>query len=147
VTGKKTASGFTFTGNTRKDGTMTVTSIKKTTKKTVKLSSKITVDGLKYTVTKIGANAFKNATKATKIVIPSTITRVNAKAFSGLSKTVKTIQFNTTKAPEIAKTAFKGVSTKNITITVTKKMSSKEYKNFKKALKAAGFKGTIKRAS
>jgi hypothetical protein len=126
---------------------MTVTSVKKTKKKTVTLSSKITVDGLKYTVTNVGARAFKNATEATKIVIPSTIKRVNRFAFSGLSKTVKTIQFNTTTAPEIAKSAFKGTSTKNITITVTKKMSSKEYAKFKKALKAAGFKGTIKRMS
>jgi hypothetical protein len=145
VTAAANTSGIVVTANVRENGNATVTSVEATKKKTVTISSTVTVDGVKYTVTNIGAKTFANATKATKVVIPKTIKRVNAKAFSSLSKTVKTIQFNTTKAPEIAKTAFKGTSTKNLTIKVSKNMSAKELKKFKAALKKAGFKGTVKK--
>jgi hypothetical protein len=146
VVASKSSTGITATVDTKKDGTAKLETIKKTTKKTVTINSTVKVDGVKYTVTTIGDNAFKNATKATTIVVPKTITKVNAKAFSSLSKTVKTIQFNTTKAPTVSKTAFKGTSTKKMTIKVSSKMSAKELKKFKKALKAAGFKGTVKQS-
>jgi hypothetical protein len=42
------------------------------------------INGKKTNVTSIGANAFANAKKVTKVTIPSTITSVNKKAFKGL---------------------------------------------------------------
>ena len=42
---------------------------------------------------------------------------------------------------------MKKLNTKKITIKVTKKMSTKEFKKFKKNLKKAGFKGKIKRVN
>ena len=57
--------------NTSSNGTATVTAEKKTTKKSVSVASKVTVDGVKYTVTKIGANTFANAKKATKVTLPA----------------------------------------------------------------------------
>lgn len=146
VKAEKTKSGITSTVDTKKDGTAKLETIKKTTKTTVTIESYVKIDGVKYKVTSIGDNAFKNATKAKTIVIPKTVTKINSKAFSSMSKTVKTIQFNVTKAPTVSKTAFKGTSTKNMTITVSKKMSAKELKKFKASLKAAGFKGTVKQA-
>ena len=59
---------------------------------------------------------------------------------------MKTITFNTTKKVTVSKTAFQGVDTKKMTIKVSKKMSAKNYAALKKALKAAGFKGTIRKA-
>jgi hypothetical protein len=132
------------TGNTHASGNVTVTSVTETDKSVVTIPSKTTFNGVTYTVTNIGANTFENATEATRVVIPKTVKRINKQGFSGLAKTVKTITFNTTKAPQVAKTAFKGTSTKKITITVPKSMSKKELKKFKAALKAAGFKGTVK---
>lgn len=146
VKAEKTKSGITATVDTRKNGTAKLETIKKTTKTTVTIESYVKVDGVKYKVTSIGDNAFKNATKAKTIVIPKTVTQINSKAFSSMSKTVKTIQFNVTKAPTVSKTAFKGTSTKNMTIKVSKNMSAKELKKFKASLKAAGFKGTVKQA-
>lgn len=144
VKAEKTTSGITPTVSTKKDGTAKIETMKKTTKTTVTVNSTVKVDGVKYTVTAISDKAFVNATKAKTIVIPKTITTIGAKAFTGISKTVKTIQFNVTKAPKVVSTAFKGVSTKKMTITVSKKMSAKELKKFKAELKKAGFKGTVK---
>ena len=128
--------------NTSASGKATVTSIKKTNKKEVSISSKVVVDGVKYTVTRIEAKTFANAPKATKVTLPSTITRLGAQAFTG-AKSLKTIVIKSTKAVEVNKDAFKGVNTKKVTIKVTS-MSKKELTAFKKQLKKAGFKGTVK---
>ena len=130
--------------NTSSNGTATVTAVKKTTKKSVSVASKVTVDGVKYTVTKIGANTFANAKKATKVTLPATIESIGAKAFTGV-KSVKTIVINSKKAVKVSKTAFKGVDTKKMTIKVTN-MSKKQLKAFKENLKKAGFKGKVKTA-
>lgn len=51
-----------------------------TTKKTVTIPSKIKVDGVSYTVTKIGAAAFKYA-GFTTVNLPNTITLIDKDAF------------------------------------------------------------------
>lgn len=146
VKAEKTSTGITPTVNTRADGTATVTEVKKTSKKSVTISKTVTVDGVDYKVTKIAAGTFDNCTKVKTITLPSTITTIGSEAFTGVSSTLKTIKINSTKKVTVSKNAFKDVDTKKMTITVTKNMSSKDYKALKKALKAAGFKGTIKRA-
>ena len=146
VYAEKTSTGITPTVNTKEDGTAVVTEVKTTKKTTVKISKTVTVDDVKYTVTKIAEGTFANCAKAKTVSLPSTITTIGKQAFTGASSTLKTIKINSTSKVTVAKTAFKGVSTKNMTITVTKKMSKADYKALKKALKAAGFKGTIKRA-
>lgn len=130
--------------NTNASGKAILTSVVVSNKKSVTVPSKVTINGVEYTVTKIGANTFKGET-VKKVTLPSSITSLGSKAFSGV-KGLKTIKINTTKKVSVSKTAFKGVSTKGITITVSKKMSAKNYKALKKALKAAGFKGKIKKA-
>ena len=144
VTAEK-KNGIEVTVNTSTSGKATVNEIEPTTKKTVTVASKVTVNGVSYTVNKIAANAFKNCEKATKVSLPSTITTIGAKAFSG-TKTIKTIDLTSKKAPTISKTAFKGVDTKKMTVTYSSKMSKSEIKKLKAALKAAGFKGTVKMA-
>lgn len=146
VKAEKTSTGITPTVNTRADGTATVTEVKKTSKKSVTISKTVTVDGVDYKVTKVAAGAFDNCTKVKTITLPSTITTIGSEAFTGVSSTLKTIKINSTKKVTVSKNAFKDVDTKKMTITVTKNMSSKDYKALKKALKAAGFEGTIKRA-
>lgn len=133
-----------ITANTTKSGKATLTEIEVTSKKSVTVPSKVTIDGVEYTVTKLGANAFEGET-VKKVTLPKSITSLGAKAFSGV-KGLKTIKINATKSVKVAKTAFKGVNTKNITITVNKKMSKKNYNKLVKALKAAGFEGKIKKA-
>ena len=63
-------------------------------------------------------------------------------AFKGA--TVKKLVVN--KNTVFKKGAFTGNSTKNSTLTVSGKMTKKQYNNFVKMMKAAGYKGTIKKA-
>ena len=128
--------------NTSSKGTATVTAVKKTTKKSVSVASKVTVNGVKYTVTEIGAKTFANAKKATKVTLPATIERIGAKAFTG-AKALKTIKINSKKV-KVDKAAFKGVNTKKMTIQLPAKATKAEKNALKKAFKAAGFKGTFK---
>lgn len=60
-------------------------------------------------------------------------------------KVCKTIVIKSASV-KVAKTAFKGVNTKKMTIKVSG-MSAKQLKAFKAQLKKAGFKGTVKKVS
>lgn len=66
-------------------------------------------------------------------------------AFAGAKK-LNTISMNVKKSITVKKGAFKGLNTKKMTIKVSKKMSAKELKKFKKVLKAAGFDGKVVKA-
>ena len=112
------------------------------TKKSVKVSSTVEIDGVEYKVTTIDAKAFANCKKATKVSLPATVKTIKKGAFTGAKK-VKTIVINSKKSITVKKGAFKGVNTKKMTIKAGK-MSKKELKKFKKALKKAGFKGKVK---
>ncbi len=124
--------------STSDDGTATVKKV--ANKKSVKISSTVTVDGVTYKVTAIGANAFKKAKKVKKVTLPASIKSVKKKAFTGAKKLKKIIIKG--KKTKFAKGAFKGLNTKKITIKVPKA----KLKAYKKALKKAGFKGKVKKA-
>ncbi len=143
VTAKKT-NGVTPIVDTKKNGTATFKAVKKTSKKSVTVSSTVTVKGVKYTVTTIGAKAFSKAPKAKKVTLPATVKTISKNAFTGAKK-LKTIVLKGKKSIKIKKGAFKGLKTKKMTIKVNKKMSKKELKKLKKALKKAGFKGKVKK--
>lgn len=130
------------TVSTSKKGVASLNAVKKTSAKSVTVSSKVKVGNVTYTVTRIEANAFKNASKATKITLPSTINALSANAFSG-AKSLKTIVITSKKTVKVNHDAFKGLDTKKMTIQV-KGMSKSALSSFKKALKRAGFKGTVK---
>lgn len=134
-----------LTVDTNANGTAALGQIAKTTKKSVTVASKVTVNGVSYTVTTIDAKAFANAKKATKITLPATIKTINKNAFTG-AKALKTITLKGTKAITVKKGAFKGLNTKKMTIKVSKKMSKKQLKKLKNTLKKAGFKGKVKAA-
>lgn len=128
--------------DTNKNGTATVKAVKKTNSKSVTVASTVKVNGVSYKVTVIGAKAFANAKKATKITLPATVKTISKNAFKGAKK-VKTITLKGKKSITVKKGAFNGVNTKKVTIKVNKKMSKKELKKLKKALKKAGFKGKV----
>ena len=136
--------GMTASVATDAKGNAAMTEVK-SSKKTVAVSAKVTVDGVKYNVTTIGANAFKDCKKATKIELPKTVETIGAKAFTGAKK-LKTLTLKSTKAPTINKKAFKSLDTKKMVIKYNKKMSAKQVKKLKKQLKKAGFKGKLKKA-
>lgn len=117
----QTATVGKVTVKTTAKGEATITKVN-TKKKKVTVPMTVTVDGVKYTVKTIGKKSFK-----------------------GLKKNA-TVSINTKKSLKVAKGTFKGLDTKKVVIKVNKKMSKKQLKAFKKQLKAAGFKGTVKKA-
>ena len=142
ATAEKTSSGITPTVNTSKKGFARITEIAKTSKTTVTVPKAVTVNGVSYKVTIIGAKAFDNCDKAKTVSLPATITTIGSKAFTG-AKALKTIKINSKKV-KVDKAAFKGVNTKKMTIQLPAKATKDEKKALKKAFKAAGFKGTFK---
>ena len=103
--------------NVSKDGTATVVNVGSPKKSSVSVDT-VTVNGVNYKVTTINKGAFKKAKKVKTVKVGASITTIKKGAFAGLN-------------------------TKKITIKAPK-MSKKALKNFKKALKKAGFKGKVK---
>lgn len=103
---------------------------KKVTKVTV--PSTITVDGITYQVTEIGANAFKGCKKLKKVTIPANVTKIGKKAFYKC-KALKTVTIKSKKLSSVGSAAFKGIA-KNAVIklpkakkTAYKKLLKKKY--------------------
>ena len=71
----------------RRAGTATVTAVK-SKKATVKVAATIKVKGVTYKVTAIGANAFKNCKKLSKLTLKAKVS-VKKGAFKGCKKTIK----------------------------------------------------------
>lgn len=182
----KPVGGVTPVVDTTKSGNAVLTEVKKTSKTSVKVPQKVTVDGVSYKVTKIGAGAFSKCTKMTSLTVPATIETIAKDAFKGATKlkkaeikgkpvvkagalagasklktltvtgaatfnknAFKNTNLSTIKISKKAvfkKGAFKGVDTKKAVIKVTGKVSAKELTKLQNALKAAGFKGKVKKA-
>lgn len=103
-------------------------------KKTVSIPSTITVDGIKYKVTGIASNAFKNNKYVTKVTIGKNVTTIKSKAFYGCKK-LKTLIIKTTKL-SIKKIGSKAFSKTPKTMTV--KVPKKKYKSYKSMLVKRG---------
>lgn len=142
----------------------TLVSVKKSKAKgKITIPNTMKVDGVSYTITTIGKNAFKGNKKITSVKLGSKIKVIEANAFSGctklksvtLGKNVTTIGDKAfykckkltkitipSKVSKIGKQAFAGCSKlKNITIK-TKKLTTKNVGN--KAFKGIHSKATIK---
>lgn len=130
--------------DTTRGGNAAITNVT-SNKATIKLTTKIKVGNVKYDVKIVRANAFANATRATKVSIPASVT-VQKNAFKGAKK-LKTVRLRISKANQIKvkKGAFAGLNTSKMTVRVNKDMSKKALNNLKKALKNAGFKGKVLR--
>lgn len=108
--------------------------------KTVKVPSTVTVKGVKYQVTAIAPNAFKNNKNLKTVVIPASVRSIGKQAFAGC-KNLKTITIKTpylTKKSVGAK-AFKGISAKAVI-----KVPKKQLKAYKKLLKTKGVAKSVK---
>ena len=71
----------------------------------------VTIDGITYKVTAVGASAFKNHKTVEQITIGANVTKISSKAFYGCKK-LKDITISTTKltADSIGNNAFKGIA-------------------------------------
>ena len=129
--------------NTKKDGSVTLAGVKKTSKKFVKIPSSVTVYGVRYKITIVKANAFANARRATNIKLPATIKQINKNAFRGVTK-LRILTLKGKKAIRIKKGAFNGINSRRVTVKVSRKMPKKQVKLLRKRLKKAGFRGKVK---
>ena len=137
----KDSKGATYkvTGAKVKNPTVTYVKPKKNVKK-VSIPATITVKGIKYQVTAVSKDAFKNNKKVTQVTIDKNVNNIGKNAFYGC-KNLKKITIKTTKLTKktVGKNAFKGIHKK-----ATIKVPKKKLDAYKKILKNAGISKSVK---
>ena len=137
----KDSKGATYkvTGAKVKNPTVTYVKPKKNVKK-VSIPATITVKGVKYQVTAVSKDAFKNNKKVTQVTIDKNVNNIGKNAFYGC-KNLKKVIIKTTKLTKktVGKNAFKGIHKK-----ATIKVPKKKLNAYKKLLKNAGISKSVK---
>lgn len=137
----KDSKGATYkvTGAKVKNPTVTYVKPKKNVKK-VSIPATITVKGIKYQVTAVSKDAFKNNKKVTQVTIDKNVNNIGKNAFYGC-KNLKKVIIKTTKLTKktVGKNAFKGIHKK-----ATIKVPKKKLNAYKKILKNAGISKSVK---
>ena len=137
----KDSKGATYkvTGAKVKNPTVTYVKPKKNVKK-VSIPATITVKGVKYQVTAVSKDAFKNNKKVTQVTIDKNVNNIGKNAFYGC-KNLKKVIIKTTKLTKktVGKNAFKGIHKK-----ATIKVPKKKLNAYKKLLKNSGMKKSVK---
>ena len=137
----KDSKGATYkvTGAKVKNPTVTYIKPKKNVKK-VSIPATITVKGVKYQVTAVSKDAFKNNKKVTQVTIDKNVKNIGKNAFYGC-KNLKKVIIKTTKLTKktVGKNAFKGIHKK-----ATIKVPKKKLNAYKKLLKNSGMKKSVK---
>ena len=100
--------------------------------KKVSIPATITVKGIKYQVTAVSKDAFKNNKKVTQVTIDKNVNNIGKNAFYGCKKlTSITIKSSRLTLKNIGKNAFKNTSPK-ATVKVPKKQKALYNQIFKK---------------
>ena len=137
----KDSKGATYkvTGAKVKNPTVTYVKPKKNVKK-VSIPATITVKGIKYQVTAVSKDAFKNNKKVTQVTIDKNVNNIGKNAFYGC-KNLKKVTIKTTKLTKktVGKNAFKGIHKKAAIKVPKKKLDA-----YKKILKNAGISKSVK---
>ena len=137
----KDSKGATYkvTGAKVKNPTVTYVKPKKNVKK-VSIPATITVKGVKYKVTAVSKDAFKNNKKVTQVTIDKNVKNIGKNAFYGC-KNLKKVIIKTTKLTKktVGKNAFKGIHKK-----ATIKVPKKKLNAYKKLLKNSGISKSVK---
>ena len=129
---------FKVTKSDAKNGTVTVSKLRKKAVKTVTIPATVTIDGYTSKVTAVANNVFKNASRLKSVVIGANVKSIGKSSFYKCKK-LATITFKGIKAPGVGKNAFKSGKSK-VTVKVPKKMKKSQLNKLKKALKKAGVK-------
>lgn len=113
-------------------------------KKTVNVPDTIVVDGIRYQVTSIANNVFKNNKKLTSVVIGRNVTKIGKKAFFGCQKLKKvTIKTTKLKTKTVGAKAFTKAGSKNYS-KLTVKVPKKCKKTYPKILRKKGLSSRAK---
>ena len=115
-----------------KVGEVSVVGLNKKSLKKIKIAAKVTIDGVTYKVTSIGAKAFKGNKKITSVVIGKNVKKIGKNAFANCKK-LKKVTINSKVLKKVGKKAFYRKGGKKLTIKVPKKLKKKYKKLLKKA--------------
>lgn len=106
--------------------------------KKVMIPAYVTIDGMKYKVTEIGAKALKGNKKVKTVSIGENVTKIGKQAFYKASK-LNNIVVKTKKLKSVGKQSLKGIAAK-----AEIRVPSSKYSKYKKLFKGKGQKSTVK---
>lgn len=106
--------------------------------KKVMIPASVTIDGMKYKVTEIGAKALSGNKNVKTVSVGEYVTKIGKKAFYNASK-LNNIVVKTKNLKSVGKQAFKGIAAKAEIRVPAAKLSK-----YKKLLKGKGQKATVK---
>lgn len=140
VTSKTAVYQITSVDEKNRTAKVVKSTVKTKSLKSLTIPSTVNVEGVSYTVTEIGNNAYKNKTSLKKVTIPATVKKIGSGAFQGC-KNLKTIKIKSKSLTSIGKNAFKGIHKK-----AAFKVPSSKLKKYKKMIskKNVGYKKTWK---
>lgn len=119
-------------------GTVVFVKPEKKTVKNVTVPKEAVYNGIKFKVTEIEKNAFKNHRKLTKVTIEANVTKIGNSAFQG-AKNLKNIIIRSKKIKTVGKNAWKGIYAKCVI-----KVPKAKLKAYKKKFKGKGQKSTVR---
>ena len=123
---------------TGQKNTVAVQAPKSKKAKALTIPASVKKDGVTYSVTSLGASAFKNCKKLTKITIGKNVTSIGKSAFAGAKK-LKRITVKSSKLKKIGAKAFYGIHKKAVI-----KVPKKKLKAYRKLWKKKGQKKSVK---
>ena len=103
-------------------------------KGTITIPARVTIKGVTYKVTSVGASACRNRAGITKVIIGKNVTKIGNRVFSGCKK-LKKVTIKTTKLTEstVGSNAFSGISS-----GVVVKVPESKVKAYRKLFKKKG---------
>lgn len=117
--------------------TVAVQAPKSKNAKALTIPASVKKDSVTYSVTSLGASAFKNCKKLSKITIGKNVTSIGKNAFAGAKK-LKRITVKSSKLKKIGKNAFRSIHKKAVI-----KVPKKKLKAYQKLWKKKGQKQSV----
>ena len=133
LTGSKGAI-YKVTSDKKGSPTVEYSAVAKGAKGTITIPAQVTIKGVTYKVTSVGASACRNRAGITKVIIGKNVTKIGNRVFSGCKK-LKKVTIKTTKLTEstVGSNAFSGISS-----GVVVKVPESKVKAYRKLFKKKG---------
>lgn len=133
LTGSKGAI-YKVTSDKKGSPTVEYSAAAKGAKGTITIPAQVTIKGVTYKVTSVGASACRNRAGITKVIIGKNVTKIGKRVFSGCKK-LKKVTVKTTKLTDstVGSNAFSGISSR-----VVVKVPESKVKAYRKLFKKKG---------
>ena len=125
---------YKVTSDKKGSPTVEYSATAKGAKGTITIPARVTIKGVTYKVTSVGASACRNRAGITKVIIGKNVTKIGNRVFSGCKK-LKKVTIKTTKLTEstVGSNAFSGISS-----GVVVKVPESKVKAYRKLFKKKG---------